>query len=67
MKVGEEGVVVEKKQIKRLQVEQQEKERKKRKRKEKCTYMCEQTLPRQAQIVLTATMHDVGSRSPWAR
>ena len=25
-----------------------------------CAYMCEQTLPRQAQAVTTATMHDVG-------
>ena len=33
-----------------------------RKRKEKCAYMCEQTLPRQAQVILTATMHDVGIR-----
>ena len=24
--------------------------------------MCEQTLPRQAQVILTATMHDVGIR-----
>ena len=38
------------------------KERKKRKRKEKCAYMCEQTLPRLAQVILTATMHDVGIR-----
>ena len=36
--------------------------KKKRKRKEKCADMCEQTLPRQAQVILTATMHDVGIR-----
>ena len=29
---------------------------------EKCAYMCEQTLPRQAQVILTATMHGVGIR-----
>ena len=40
-----------------MQVEQKETERKKK--KGKCAYMCEQTLPRQAQVILTATMHDV--------
>ena len=32
------------------------------KRKEKCAYLSEQTLPRQAQVFLTAAMHDVGIR-----
>ena len=45
-----------------MQVEQKEKERKKKKEKEKCAYMCKQSLPRQAQVTLTATMHDVGIR-----
>ena len=40
---------------------EKEKRKKKRKRKEKCAYMCEQTLPRHAQVVLTATMHDMVS------
>ena len=52
MKSGEEGEGVLK-QIKSLQVEQKEKERKKK--KGKCTYRCEQTLPCQAQVILTAT------------
>ena len=34
--------------------------RAKRKRKENSAYMCKQTLPQQAQVILTATMHDVG-------
>ena len=38
------------------------KERNKRNRKEKCACMREHTLPRQAQVVLTATMHAVGIR-----
>ena len=33
-----------------------------RKRKETCAYICEQSLPRQAQVILTATMNDVGIR-----
>ena len=58
MKPGEEGVgVVEQNQMKSLQVEQKEK-----KKKGKCAYMCEQTLPRQDKVILTATMHDVGIR-----
>ena len=38
------------------------KERNKRNRKENCAYMREQSLPRQSQVVLTATMHAVGIR-----
>ena len=46
-----------------MQIKQkEEEERKKRERKEKCAYMCEQNLPRQAHVFLTATMHDVGIR-----
>ena len=36
------------------------KRKKEKKRKGKCAYMYEQTLPRQAQAVLTAIMHDIG-------
>ena len=36
------------------------KKKERKKEKEKCAYMCEQTLTRQAQVVLTAIMHDVG-------
>ena len=47
--------------IKRLQVEQK-KEKETKEKQGKCAYMCEQTSPRHAQVVLTATMHDVGIR-----
>ena len=38
------------------------KRKKEKKKKEKCVYLCKEGLPRQAQVIFTATMHDVGIR-----
>ena len=62
MKPAEEGVGGGVKADKKFASRAKRKRKKEKKKKGKCAYMCEQILPRQAQVILSATMHDVGIR-----